>query len=223
MTTILITGANRGIGLELARHYLKAGYQVIATMRNVAAFGDKLPLAEIVALDVSDSDSVSALSLAMKNRTIDILINNAGTIGPDSQSTAEMDFGGFIETLNINTLGPLRVIQALLPALRRSKSPKIITLTSKMGSLSYASSDRVAYRASKAAANKVTQCLATDLKPLGIAVAALHPGWVRTDMGGPEADISVEESATGIAKVIDQLTIANTGHFWNYDGSYLDW
>jgi NAD(P)-dependent dehydrogenase (short-subunit alcohol dehydrogenase family) len=222
MTTILITGANRGIGLELARHYLKAGYQVIATMRNVAAFGDKLPLAEIVALDVSDSASVSALSLAMKNRTIDILINNAGTIGPESQSTTDMDFAGFMDALN-NTLGPLRVIQALLPALRRSKSPKIITLTSKMGSLSYASSDRVAYRASKAAANKVTQCLASDLKPLGIAVAALHPGWVRTDMGGPEADISVEESASGITRVIDQLTIANTGHFWNYDGSYLDW
>lgn len=223
MPTIFITGAGRGIGLELARVYSAAGYHVFASVRSVAQAKSLLSFAELIELEVTDPASVAALHKAMEKKTIDILINNAGIIGPDAQSTTNMDFVGFMKTLEVNTVAPLRIVQALLPALQRATSPKLATISSMMGSLSYASSDRVAYRASKAAANKVIQCLATDFKPLGIAVASLHPGWVRTDMGGASADIDVKTSAAGIKAVMDKLSLGTTGRFWNYDGSKLDW
>jgi NAD(P)-dependent dehydrogenase (short-subunit alcohol dehydrogenase family) len=223
MTTVFITGANRGIGFELARTYADAGCRVVAAVRDAVRAKSVLGFAEVVQLDVADHDSLAALRVRFAEDTIDVLINNAGTIGPDDQSTAKMDFDGFLETLNINTLGPLRVTQALLPALQRSKAAKILTITSKMGSLSYAPSDHIAYRASKAAVNKVMQCVATDLKPKGIAVAVIHPGWVRTDMGGAGADIDVGTSAAGIVSVVEKLSIASTGQFWNYDGGIIQW
>ncbi len=223
MPTIFITGAGRGIGLELARVYAASGYHVIASVRNIAETKSALDFAELIELEVTDPVSVAALHQAMEHKTIDVLINNAGIIGPDAQSTTDMDFVGFMKTLEVNTVAPLRIVQALLPALKRGATPKLATISSMMGSLNYASSDRVAYRASKAAANKVIQCLATDFKPLGIAVASLHPGWVRTDMGGASADIDVKISAAGIKSVMDRLSLNTTGRFWNYDGSKLDW
>ena len=223
MPTIFITGAGRGIGLELARVYSAAGYHVFASVRSVAQAKSLLSFAELIELEVTDPASVAALHKAMEKKTIDILINNAGIIGLDAQSTTEMDFDGFMKTLEVNTVAPLRIVQALLPALHRGTTPKLATISSMMGSLSYASSDRVAYRASKAAANKVIQCLATDFKPLGIAVDSLHPGWVRSDMGGSDADIDVKTSAAGVKAVMDKLSLATTGRFWNYDGSKLDW
>ena len=120
-------------------------------------------------------------------------------------------------------LDPLAVSQALLPNLRLSDHGKILTVSSGMGSMSTTKSDHVAYRSAKAAVNKVAQCLATDLAEEGIAVAALHPGWVRTDMGGPGADIAPEESAAGLKAVIDRLSPETTGRFWNYDGASLAW
>ena len=223
MNTILITGANRGIGFELARRYADAGWRVVAGVQDVARAKSVLSFAECVEVDVAESASVAALAAKYSNDTIDVLINNAGVIGPETQSSSHMDFDGFLDTLNINTLGPLRITQALLPALQRAKVGKIITITSKMGSLSYASSDHIAYRASKAAVNKVMQCVATDMKPQGIAVAVIHPGWVRTDMGGAGADIDVSTSAKGIVAVIEKLSLATTGKFWNYDGSGIQW
>lgn len=223
MNTILITGANRGIGFELARRYADAGWRVVAGVQDVARAKSVLSFAECVEVDVAESASVAALAAKYSNDTIDVLINNAGVIGPETQSSSHMDFDGFLDTLNINTLGPLRITQALLPALQRAKVGKIITITSKMGSLSYASSDHIAYRASKSAVNKVMQCVATDMKPQGIAVAVIHPGWVRTDMGGAGADIDVSTSAKGIVAVIEKLSLATTGKFWNYDGSGIQW
>jgi NAD(P)-dependent dehydrogenase (short-subunit alcohol dehydrogenase family) len=223
MPTVFITGANRGIGFELSQCYAAAGWRVIAGVRDPAAALELLPPIEITKLDVADNTSVAALKTKFAADTIDVLINNAGVITPDAQSTFNMDFDGFLDTLNINTLGPLRVTQALLPALQRAKTAKIITITSKMGSLSYAPSDHIAYRASKAAVNKVMQCVATDLKPKGIAVAVVHPGWVRTDMGGSSADIDVGTSAKGIVSVINNLSLATTGLFWNHDGSSIKW
>jgi len=219
MATIFITGGNRGIGLALAEAYAAAGNRVIVSKRgagDVAGF-------ETIAMDVADAESVKAAGERLAHEAIDVLINNAGVIGPDRQSTTDMDFDGFLETLAINTVAPLRVAQAFLPALRRSEGAKLATITSQMGSLSYAKSDHVAYRASKAAANKVMQCLATDLAVESIAVAALHPGWVRTDMGGPGADIAVEESAAGVKAVMDRLTLETTGRFWAWDGRELPW
>ena len=152
-----------------------------------------------------------------------MLINNAGIIGPGRQSTLDMDFDGLAETLAVNAIAPLRVIQAFLPNLRKSKNPKIVTISSSMGSLSSAASDRIAYRASKAAVNKIVQGLATDLKRENIPAIVMHPGWVRTDMGGAGADLGPEESAAGILQVIDRLTLASTGQFINYDGKVLPW
>ena len=199
MANLLITGCNRGIGLCLTRLALARGDHVVATCRNPAHAGELQALAtkhpgqlEILALEMSDAPAIKALAGKLGKRSLDILINNAGIIGPARQSTLDMDFDGFAETFAVNTLAPLRVAQAVVPLLRNGGHGKIATITSGMGSMSYARSDRIAYRASKAAVNKVMQGLATDLKPMGIAVVLLHPGWVKTDMGG--ANGQVEDS-----------------------------
>jgi len=223
MTTVVITGAGRGIGLALARSYVAAGATVIRTLRDPAASAEPA-LGEVLPLEVADAGSVAALAEALADRPIDVLINNAGIIGPQGPSSLDTDFDGFLDTLKINTLGPLRVTQALLPNLRLSKhAPRVAIISSRMGSLSYAKSDDIAYRASKAAVNKIAQALATDLAPEGIAVASIHPGWVRTDMGGADADIDPVTSAEGVKAVIDGLSVANTGRFWNYDGTERAW
>ena len=221
MALVVITGGNRGIGLRLAKLYAEAGDQVVLGIRRP----EDAPIlpGTVLPLDVADGDAVERFAAALAGRAVDILINNAGIIGPDRQSALDTDFAGFMETLSVNTLGPLRVTQALLPNLRRAGQAKVVILTSRMGSLSYAKSNQIAYRASKAAANKVAQCLATDLAGEGISVAAVHPGWVRTDMGGSSADIAPEESARGIKAVIAALSPATTGRFWNFDGSSLSW
>jgi NAD(P)-dependent dehydrogenase (short-subunit alcohol dehydrogenase family) len=223
MPTVLITGAGRGIGLELARTYAAAGYDVIATVRNIKNAQRVLPFAEIFEVEVTNAASVLKLQHAMQNRSLDILINNAGIIGPENQVLSNMDFDGFLKTLEVNTVAPLRIVQALLPALQRSANPKIATISSNMGSLSYSKPDHIAYRASKAAANKVVQCMASELELKGIAVASIHPGWVRTEMGGNGADIDVAESAVGIKAVMDKLTTKTTGRFWSYDGTEIAW
>ena len=161
--------------------------------------------------------SAAAASL---DATIDILINNAGTIGPPdaNQTTLNMDFDGFARTLEINTLAPLAVAQAFLPHLRKSENGRILTVSSQMAWMGYAKSDRIAYRASKAAVNKVMQGLATDLAPEGISVCLIDPGWVRTDMGGPGATLSPDEVAKGIVAIADGLTLARTGRFIEWTG-----
>ena len=223
MQTVLITGGARGVGLALSHIYEAAGFHVIATVRNVAEAQKLLPKAELIECEVTDPASVSNLQKQMQDKTIDVLINNAGILGSDRQTSTDMDFDGFLEILAVNTVAPLRIVQAVLPALKRAKQAKVATISSNIGSFSTASSDRMAYRASKAAANKIVQCLATDFRPMGIAVASLHPGWVKTDMGGTSADITPAESAQGIKAVMDKLTLATTGRFWNYDGGELKW
>ena len=226
MTTILITGAARGIGRALCEDALRRGWDVIGSVRHAAAA--KALEAELgsgfqaLAFDVTNTDAVAKAALEL-DRPIDILINNAGIIGPERQSTLDMDFAGFAETLAINVLAPLRIAQAFLPHLKRSESPRLMTVSSGMGSMSYASSDHLAYRASKAAVNRITQGLATDLKRSGIAVVSIHPGWVRTDMGGRGADIEADESARGILDIAEELDLARTGKFLRYDGSEMEW
>lgn len=225
MTTILITGAGRGIGFELAKQALSLGWDVIGAVRSQqAAYKLRADLQDVrvVVFDVTDAEAV-AKAASQLNCPLDILINNAGVISPSKQSTLEMDFDGFAYALNVNTLGPLRISQAFLPHLKRGNNARVVTISSKMGSMSYANSDRIAYRASKAAVNKIVQGLATDLVGESVCAIAMHPGWVQTDMGGPSADIAVEESAAGILEVARNLTIRDTGRFINWDGSLADW
>lgn len=226
MTRILITGVGRGIGHELARQSLSRGWHVVGSVRRPEDARALKDLAnghfQSVVFDVRDGQAIEMAAAALDD-PIDILINCSGIIGPGRQSVLDMDFDGFADTLDVNTVGPLRVTHAFLKHLRRSNRPRIMTLSSWMGSLSHAKSDRIAYRASKGAVNKVMQGLATDLKPEGIAVAAVHPGWVRTDMGGPTADVGTRDSAAGVLDLADRLTIETTGRFWNFDGTTLSW
>jgi NAD(P)-dependent dehydrogenase (short-subunit alcohol dehydrogenase family) len=226
MTTILITGAARGIGRALCEDALRRGWSVVGSVRDSetaraleAELGSKF---QALVFDVTDAAAIAKAAAALDG-PIDILINNAGIIGPDRQSSLDMDFDGFARTLAVNVLAPLRVAQAFLPHLKRSEKPRLMTISSGMGSMSYASSDHLAYRASKAAVNKVTQGLATDLRRFGIAVVSIHPGWVRTDMGGRGADIEAGESAGGILDIAEKLDLAGTGKFLRYDGAEMQW
>ena len=224
MGTYLITGIGRGIGQELARALLGRGDRVIGTLRNLDGaekdWGASMATGQmrLVQLDVRDEASIERAARVV-DEPVDVLVNNAGIIGPSRQSTLDMDFDGFLDTLSVNTLGPLRTVQAFLPHLRRARAAKIVTISSRMGSLSYAKSDRIAYRASKAAVNKVMQGLATDLQEEGIIAISVHPGWVRTDMGGSGADVPVQDSAAGLVKLIDGITPGDSGGFFDWQGN----
>ena len=225
MTTILITGAGRGIGFELARQSLEKGWNVVGSVRTVEAqreLAQKLPQMAVLNFDVTDHPAVEKVANAFHS-PVDILINNAGIIGPAEQSTTQMDFDGFATTMAVNVLAPLHVTQVFLPLLKESENPRIVNISSKMGRMEFATSDRIAYRASKAALNKVTQGLATDLRADGVSVVAMHPGWVQTDMGGSAADITPVESAAGILSVAENLTLDQTGSFIDWDGVARSW
>jgi NAD(P)-dependent dehydrogenase (short-subunit alcohol dehydrogenase family) len=227
MTTILITGANRGIGLALATAYINRGDRIIAMVRDPFRVPDILKTAPreqavIIGMEVTDERSVARAAASLKE-PIDILINNAGIMGPERQAALDMDFAGFAQTLAVNTVAPLRVAQAFLPLVKLSSNPRIVTVSSQMGALSGSREGTVAYRASKAAVNKVMQCLAHELQPAGITVFVVHPGWVRTDMGGKRADISAEESAAGLVALLDRITLKDTGQFFRHDGTIHPW
>lgn len=229
MAVALITGANRGIGLALVRAYAGRRDKVFAAAR---ASSDRTELdalaeasrgwIEVVALDVSDPVDIARAKRRLEAEPIDVLINNAGVSGPDRQSALDMDFEGLAETLAINAIAPLRIANAFLPNVKAAKG-KIITLSSQMGQMQSASSDSLAYRVSKAAVNKLMRGLATELKPQGVPVLIVHPGWVKTEMGGDGAHLSPEESAAGMLKLIDKLDIASTGKFLAWNGKELAW
>ena len=167
-----------------------------------------------VSLDVRHEGSVAELVEELGATPIDVLVKNAGVWGGVHQDLERMDYAGWLEAFKVNTLGPYRVSTALVAHLSRSSNPRIVTLSSQMGSLSRQSTGSYAYRSSKAAVNKVMQVLALELRDKGIIVCPVHPGWVRTEMGGGEADISVEESAQGLVSLIDRLTMEHSGRFW---------
>ncbi len=230
MSTVLITGANRGIGLALAHVYAERGDTVFACCRTPSKAEELQALAsnhslKVVSLDVAQDESVAALPTLLASAPVDTLINNAGVSGgpPNQQTAASMNFAAWADALNVNTLGPVRVLQALLPALKRSRTPKVMNITSQLGALSLDMAFSLGYSASKAALNKFMRLAAIELEPEGIAIGLIHPGWVRTDMGGPGAAIAPADSAAGIANVIDQLSLENTGGFWKWDGSRHEW
>lgn len=228
MAVVLITGANRGIGLALVRAYAGRRDKVIACVR---ATSDRDALdavvaaapkwIEVIEMDVSDPMEIARTRRRLEAEPIDILINNAGIGGPDRQSATDMDFEGLEEALNINAIAPLRVATAFLPNVKAAKG-KIITLSSQMGATG-ASADNLAYRVSKQAVNRLMRGLATELKPQGVPVLIVHPGWVKTDMGGDGAQLSPEQSAAQLLKLIDKFDIASTGKFLAWNGKELAW
>ena len=209
MTTILITGANRGIGAAMVKAAQADGADVIRATRPGHG-GD-------VEFDVTRPDEIMP-AIGRIDRPIDVLINNAGIIGPDRQATTDMDYAGMAQTFAVNVAGPLAVSNACLEHLRQSNAPRILTISSQMAWMGYAKSDRIAYRASKAAVNKVMQGLATDLRPEGITVALVDPGWVRTDMGGAEADLDPADVGAGILTLADKLALGDSGKFFTWNG-----
>lgn len=230
MNTVLITGANRGIGLALTELYLERGDTVLACCRNPEQAAQlhqlvKNKLITVLPLSVDSDESVAALAQRLANTAIDILINNAGVIGGprEKQTATTMDFNAWSHAFNVNTLGPVHVMQALLPNLQRSQHAKVMNITSQMGAISFDYPSSLGYCATKAALNKFMRLAAIDLKKQNIAIGLVHPGWVQTDMGGPGASITATASAAGIATVIDQLTLDTSGGFWKWDGSQHEW
>ncbi len=223
--TVLITGANRGLGLEFSRQYAAAGWKVIGTARKPEKATELKKLgARVIQLDVADAASVAKLAAGLKDQPVDLLINNAGMSNPDGMDFEKMGFEGVERVLAVNTIGPMRVTQALLPNLRLGTTKKIVNITSGLGSIEVNTDGGFyGYRESKAALNMFNRSLAANLKDEGFTCVVMSPGWVRTDMGGPEANLSPEESITGMKKVIGGLTVDDTGTFQSWDGKERAW
>ncbi|NOI88950.1 SDR family oxidoreductase [Vibrio splendidus] len=228
MSVIFITGANRGIGLSLTQQYLKGNHKVYATYREATSAEALLSLAKnnsnltCIQLEITDYQAVGQLPSQME--PIDILINNAGYYGPKGYGLGNTDVEEWRHVFEVNTIAPLKLIEALLPLLEDSDIKKVACLSSRVGSMSEnTSGGGYIYRSSKAALNSVVKSLSNDLTDNGVTVLALHPGWVQTEMGGPNALIDTDTSASGLIKVIESANIEVSGHFFNFDGSEIDW
>jgi NAD(P)-dependent dehydrogenase (short-subunit alcohol dehydrogenase family) len=223
-TTVLITGANRGIGLEYARQFAAKGYQVIGTARDPADAKELSEVADRVEqLDVTDPASVAGLAKRLDGNAIDILVNNAGVFDRGDVSLDKVDFKMMERTLAVNTLGPLRVVQVLLPNLRKGRQKTIVSMSSQLGSIENSNGRWYAYRSSKAALNQLNKTLSAELAAEGFVCVVLHPGWVRTDMGGAGATYSPEESVSGLVAVIEKLGPADNGRFYDFKGNPIPW
>ena len=225
--TVLITGTNRGLGLEFVKQFAIEGYQVIACTRKINKKDElhqlqkKFKTISICKLDIANFSSIDQFAKLLK-KPIDILINNAG-VYPDS-SVDHVDYKSWLDAFKINTLAAFKMTKAFLPHLKKGQLKKIASLTSKMGSIDDNSGGgEYIYRSSKTALNMVMKSLSIDLKPYDLSVITLHPGWVRTDMGGPNGLIDVDESVAGMKRQIDKLTIRTSGQFFSYDGKKISW
>ncbi|WP_373959220.1 SDR family oxidoreductase [Vibrio gigantis] len=228
MSVIFITGANRGIGLSLAQQYLKDNHTVYATYRDISSAHELLALAEYhsnltcIQLDITDYQATSRLPAQIQH--IDILINNAGYYGPKGYGLGNTDVEEWRRVFEVNTIAPLKLVETLLPMLEDSDVKKIACLSSRVGSMAEnTSGGGYIYRSSKAALNSVVKSLSNDLTDNGFTVLALHPGWVQTEMGGPNALIDTGTSASGLIKVIESANTEVSGHFFNFDGTEIDW
>jgi NAD(P)-dependent dehydrogenase (short-subunit alcohol dehydrogenase family) len=230
MSTILITGANRGIGLELVRQYLATGNSVIACCRQPDTANDLASLVRenkgnlsIHQMDVADEQSIKACAEALSGTAIDVLVNNAGIMGGEHQSFGNASLDDWLHTIQVNTIGPFRVAESFKSHLEAAEAPKLITISSQVGASTFTMPGIYAYASSKAAVNKVMQTLASEWQSAGICVGLMHPGWVQTDMGGAEADITPQESAEGIRQVIEKMTLADSGKFFKWNGDIHPW
>ena len=228
MHTILITGANRGIGLAFTKQYAEAGWKVLACCREPQSASALQACAkthsniQVFALDVADFEQVAALAHKLNDVAIDVLINNAG-VYPDG-SANDADGAAWEKAFKINSIAPYMMADAFKSHIAKSQLKKLATLSSKMGSIDdNTSGGSYIYRSSKTAVNMVMKSLSIDLAPMGIAVVTLHPGWVQTDMGGSNALINTQTSVSGMRKVLDNLSLVNTGKFIAYDGKEIAW
>jgi NAD(P)-dependent dehydrogenase (short-subunit alcohol dehydrogenase family) len=231
VSTVLVTGANRGLGLEFVRQYAAEGWKVHAACRDpdtakqlgrlAAASGGQV---DVLALDVTDTAGVRAAAQSLAGEPIDVLVNNAGVGSPKNQRLGSFDYAAWGHVLDVNTLGPMRVVEAFLENVVQGGERKIVTLTSAMGSIAdNASGGSYAYRSSKAAVNMVMKSLSIDLAPRGITCVVVHPGWVRTDMGGPGGKLDPPESVAALRRLIAGLQRKDSGRFFNYDGKPYPW
>ena len=226
MSSVLITGANRGIGLEFTKSFAADGWRVHACARNIekskkvrAVSGDVV----CHKLDVTDGLKVASLARKLADEPLDLLINNAGSYGPRT-GFGETDYEEWLDVLRVNTLAPLRMAERFAELLGNSTGKTIVNISSVMGSIGMnESGGSYIYRSSKAALNMVTKTLANDLAERGFTVVSFHPGWVQTDMGGEGADIAPAQAVAGMRKVIAGLSPQANGSFFNYDGGSLPW
>ena len=234
MNTILITGANRGLGLEFTRQYLEDGWRVLAASRQpgdalsgLAADHDALSLH---ALDVADHGQIDALAAELRDQPLDVLLNNAGFFGTvgfadggvEAQSFGSSDFEDWARVYRVNVMGPMKMAEAFVEQVAASEQRKIVTLTSMLGSMGLNNIGGLyAYRSSKAAVNAVMHSMGIDLRKRGILATAIHPGWARTGMGGPQAELDTETAVRGVRQVIANLGEDSLGHVTAYSGEAL--
>ena len=230
MINVLITGANRGLGLGFVKKYLEKNVNVLCTTRDISGSKELLECKErypnnieIFELDLLKENGAETLANQLNGMPIDILINNAG-VGSSNQHFEAVSSKPWLEVLKVNLIAPLIITQSLIENVKMSSAKKIYFLSSQLGSIGdNTSGGMYIYRSSKTGLNQVVRSLSVDLKPKGITVVSLHPGWVKTDMGGPNAPVSIDKSIEGMTKVIDRTDIKDTGRFLNYDGTELPW
>lgn len=229
MSMYLITGANRGIGLELTRQVLAEGHQVLATCRNPENADELKALAgdgdlQVAQCDIGQPEDISRLVATVGGKAVDVLINNAGIYGPRDAVLGNLSREPWREVMAIDLIAPMMLTQALLPNIQAGNDKRIAFLSSKMGSIADNSSGgSYMYRTAKAALNQAIKSLAVDLQEQGIIALSLHPGWVRTEMGGPNGLIDTETSARGLLNVISGATASDSGEFIAYDGKRIPW
>ena len=226
MPTVVITGANRGLGLEFTRVYLAEGWTVHAGCRHPTKADALRKLKgdlHIHALDVGDDKDVKALARSMASEPVDLLLNNAGIYGKRDLRLGSFDYAEWEQVMRINVLAPIRVAEALAENVAHSTLKKMAFVTSRMGSITANAGGSVAYRSSKTALNMAVHCLSLELRPRGVTCLLLHPGWVKTDMGTSKAPVEIPHSIAGMKKVIDAAGIDDSGSFHDYLGQPLPW
>ena len=226
MATWVITGGNRGIGKEFISQLIAKNHTIITGVRNPEEMDFEHELLSVFKLDVSNTQSVTefAQSVSQKTDQVNVLINNAGRMDGRWQVIGEVDPDVSLEVLNVNTIGPLRVTQALWPLLEATNHSKVANITSLMGSIEDCQSGRsYAYRTSKTGLNMMTKILSVEGKDADISVSCYHPGWVLTDMGGERAPVQPKESVKGLIELIEMQTLVRSGRFFEYTGVELPW
>ena len=231
MKTVLITGASRGIGLEHARRFAAKGAHVFAAVRTPTEAKELQALAasknvrvEILAYDATDAGAPGRLKTALGNAPLDLLFANAGEIGDKTTPLGSIDAEGVLKLINVNALAPLKLVEALTDNVAASDRKIIAFQSSRLGSIGDNSAGgHYPYRISKCVVNMIAKNIAVDLKPRGVIAVALHPGWVRTRMGGESAPVSIDESVTGQQRLLANLTLNESGKFFNYDGTEIPW